>query len=143
MNRPNKLQYSLLLMRICIFAVMLMWTLDKFINPGHATKVFEKFYWLAGLGSLVMAVIGAVELIILLGFVLGFYKRFCYGAVLAFHTVSTLSSFRQYLAPYEGPNLLFFAAWPMLVGCLMLYLLREEDQLMTLGRSSSTEVTEI
>ena len=133
MKQPSHLQLSLLLMRLSIFVVMLMWTLDKLINPGHSAKVFEKFYLIAGLESSIMVVIGIIELAVLIGFVLGVYKRFCYGVVLMFHSVSTLSSYQQYLSPYEGSHLLFFAAWPMLVGCLMLYLLREEDSLLTLN----------
>ena len=132
MNRPSNLQLSLFFMRISIFVVMLMWTLDKFINPGHSAKVFEKFYFIAGLESTVMAIIGLLELLILTGFVLGLYKRFCYGTVLVIHTVSTVASFQQYLSPFEGPHLLFFAAWPMLAGCLMLYLLREDDSWLAL-----------
>ncbi len=50
------------------------------------------------------------------------------------HAVSTLSSFRQYLAPFKGPNLLFFAAWPMLAACIALFLLRDLDTLWTVGR---------
>lgn len=136
MTRETRLCGSLLAMRLTIFGVMLLWTLDKFLNPGHAAKVFENFYFLAGLQSSVMAVLGGLELVILAGFLLGVYKRFCYGAVLAFHTVSTLSSYQQYLSPFEGPHLLFFAAWPMLAGCLLLYLLREEDTWCSLERPS-------
>lgn len=132
MKRPSNLQLSLLLMRLSIFVVMLMWTIDKFINPHHSAKVFEKFYFISGLESTIFVVIGIIELIILTGFVLGINKRFCYAAVLIFHTVSTLSSYQQYISPFQGPNLLFFAAWPMLAGCLMLYLLREDDTLLAL-----------
>jgi uncharacterized membrane protein YkgB len=46
MKRPSKIQLSLLLMRLSIFVVMLMWTIDKFINPHHSAKVFEKFYYI-------------------------------------------------------------------------------------------------
>lgn len=42
--------------------------------------------------------------------------------VLLLHGISTLSSYRQYLDPFN--NLLFFAAWPMLAACFALYLLR-------------------
>jgi hypothetical protein len=77
--------------------------------------------------------IGAGEMIILLAFVAGLYKRWTYAAVLLFHAVSTLSSFKQYLAPFEGPNLLFFAAWPMLAACVALYLLRDLDTLWAAG----------
>jgi putative oxidoreductase len=76
-----------------------------------------------------MYVIGAIELIILLLFVAGYKKKYTYGVVLALHTVSTLSSFKQYLAPFYGPNLLFFAAWPMLAACFALFILRDQDKI--------------
>lgn len=129
----RKLQLSLLLLRLGVFLVMFMWTIDKFINPGHASKVYEKFYYIAGMESVVMYVIGAIEIIILLMFLAGYMKKYTYGAVLIFHAVSTLSSFKQYLAPFEGPNLLFFAAWPMLAACIALFLLREQDRMLSAG----------
>jgi hypothetical protein len=55
-------------------------------------------------------------------------KRYTYGLVLVFHGVSTLSSWKQYILE---PNLLFFAAWPMLAACIALYLLRDLDTLFT------------
>jgi uncharacterized membrane protein YkgB len=132
-NGDGKLHLSLLLLRLGVFLVMFMWTIDKFINPGHAAKVYEKFYYIAGMESAVMYVIGAIEIIILLMFLAGYMKKYTYGAVLIFHAVSTLSSFKQYLAPFEGPNLLFFAAWPMLAACIALFLLREQDKLLSAG----------
>ena len=133
MNESDRLGLSLLLLRIGVFIVMLVWTLDKFINPGHAATVYEKFYLLGGLGKEIMYGVGVIELVILAGFILGAWKRVTYGAVLVFHTISTLSSYKQYLAPYDGPNILFFAAWPMLAACLALYLLRDRDVLFTRG----------
>lgn len=129
----KKLQLSLLFLRVTVFLVMFMWTIDKFVNPGHAAKVYESFYYIAGLESLVMYAIGAIEMIILLLFLAGYKKKFAYGAVLILHAVSTLSSFNQYLAPFEGPNLLFFAAWPMLAACVTLFLLRDQDKMLSIG----------
>jgi hypothetical protein len=74
-------------------------------------------------------IIGAIQLIIILGFVAGFQKRWTYLLVLFFHAVSTFSSFPKYLAPFD--NLLFFAAWPMLAACFTLYYLRDMDTLWT------------
>ncbi len=127
-EQDKKLQLPLLFIRLSVFLVMFMWTIDKFINPGHASKVYESFYYIAGLDVNVMYVIGAIELIILLKFVAGYKKKYTYGAVLALHAVSTLSSFKQYLAPFDGPNLLFFAAWPMLAACFALFILRDLDK---------------
>jgi len=64
-----------------------------------------------------------------LGFVIGFAPRVTYGLVFLLHAGSTFSSFRQYLHPFEGSNILFFAAWPMLGACFTLYYLRDLDTL--------------
>lgn len=123
---------ALLLLRVGVFVVMLMWTLDKFVNPRHTAKVFGFFYAIGGLGNGIIYGLGAAELVLILAFLLGFHKRFTYGAVLLFHGISTLASFRQYLAPWT--NLLFFAAWPMLAACFTLYTLRDFDTLGVLDR---------
>ena len=129
----QKLKFSLFGLRLGVFIVMFFWTLDKFVRPDHAASVFEGFYALSGLGVPVMRTIGALELVLIVGFLLGIKKRFTYGSVLVLHGISTLSSYKQYLAPFEKGNLLFFAAWPMLAACVALYLLRDEDTWFTLG----------
>ena len=130
MATNQRLRISLLLLRLGVFIVMLMWTLDKFVNPGHAAAVYENFYMLGGLGPVVMYTIAALELLLVLAFVAGAFKRLTYGLVLLLHGISTLSSYAQYFSPWEPGNLLFFAAWPMLAACIALYLLRESDTLL-------------
>jgi uncharacterized membrane protein YdjX (TVP38/TMEM64 family) len=127
MKSEEKLRLSLLLLRLGVFIVMLMWTLDKLVNPDHAIGIYKQFYFLGGIAIWVMYALGAVEMLIILGFVAGFMKRWTYGIVLLLHAVSTFSSFGRYLDPWK--NLLFFAAWPMLAACITLYLLRDEDTL--------------
>ena len=80
-----------------------------------------------------MYAIGAIEIIILLLFLVGYKKKYAYGAVLILHAVSTFSSFKQYLVPFEGPNLLFFAAVPMLAACFTLFLLRDQDKILSVN----------
>lgn len=126
----DRIPVALLALRIGVFIVMFMWTLDKFVVPEHSAGVFAGFYGISGLGPPVMYVIGAVELVIILAFLLGIAKRLSYGAVLILHAISTLSSFRMYLG---FDNLLFFAAWPMLAACIALYLLRDLDTLGVVG----------
>ena len=129
LNDRNRVAVALLVLRVTVFLVMLIWTIDKFVRPSHAASVYEHFYFLRGLGPTTIYAIGAVELVVLIGFVIGFVPRLTYGLVLLFHAVSTLSSFRQYLHPFESVNLLFFAAWPMLAACFALYYLRDLDTL--------------
>ncbi len=127
--QDKKLEWSLLLLRISVFVVIFMWTIDKFINPEHAAKVYEKYYFLSGMGNTVMYIVGAIEMIILLMFLAGYKKTFSYGFVLLIHTVSTITPYKQYLSPFEPYHLLFFAAWPMLAACIALFLNREKDTL--------------
>jgi hypothetical protein len=133
MEAKGRLPLTLFLLRGGVFLVMFVWTIDKFVRPGHAASVFESFYFLSGLGAGVMYAVGALELVLIAGFVIGFQKRFTYGLVFLLHGISTLSSFKLYLAPFEGGNLLFFAAWPMLAACFALYALRDQDTLWTIG----------
>ncbi|MBI1390600.1 MAG: hypothetical protein GC154_19390 [bacterium] len=128
MDFNRRLSISLFLLRIGVFIVMLMWTLDKFINPGHAAAVAEDFYMMEGMGHGVFYVIGSVQLMIVIAFVIGLFRRISYGLVLLLHAVSTFSSYQQYLDPWQ--NLLFFAAWPMLAASVALYLLRDSDTLL-------------
>jgi uncharacterized membrane protein YkgB len=132
MQKEKKLSLSLLLLRLGVFIVMIMWTLDKFINPEHTSQVFQTFYLAPAFGPAVSSIIGVIELVIVIGFLIGALKTFTYGAILILHLISTLASFKGYLAPYQGPHLLFFAAWPMLAACIALFLLRDDDTMLSL-----------
>ncbi|MEL7504144.1 MAG: hypothetical protein AAFN18_16935 [Cyanobacteria bacterium J06554_6] len=127
MKSDSRIALSLLLIRLSVTLVIFMWTIDKFLRPDRAAAIFEKFYFIGGLGALPIYILAAVEMVILIGFVAGFKKRWTYGAILFFHTVSTVSAWKQYFNPFQDPNLLFFAAWPMLAACFTLYLLRDFD----------------
>ncbi len=129
MSTESRLEIPLLTLRLGVFIVMLMWTLDKFVNPAHSAAVFENFYLSSGLGPSVFLIIGLLELALIVGFVLGVKKTLTYGAVLILHAVSTLSSWQQYLG---FDSLLFFAAWPMLAACYTLFVLRDLDTRLTL-----------
>lgn len=129
--QSNKLPIALFLLRFSVFLVMFMWTLDKFIRPDHAATVYENFYYIGNLSGFATCLIGGIELILIVAFLLGLWKRFTYGFVFLIHGISTVSSYKQYLAPFDGVNLLFFAAWPMLAACYALYILRDQDTVCT------------
>lgn len=125
MDIARALPWSLLLLRLGVAIVMAFWTADKMLNPDHAGAVFTNFYGLGGLGAPAFLVIGICQAVVVLAFAIGLFRTFSYAAVLVMHTVSTLSSWRQYLEPFD--NLLLFAAWPMLAACVALFLLRKAD----------------
>lgn len=132
MSFEDRISLPLVLLRLSVFLVFFMWTIDKFLRPGHASGVFEKFYKIGGLGRVTFYIIGVLEGLIILAFLLGLAKRYSYGAVLVLHGISTLSSYSQYLHPFQNVNLLFFAAWPMLAACFTLFYLRRWDTRWTL-----------
>lgn len=137
MSHHNRLALSLLVMRLSIFLVLLMWTLDKLLRPTHASGVFEQFYGLSEFTGAWMTTLAIVELLIILLFVLGLFKGLTYLAVLMFHTISVLSSYPAYFTPFNGAHLLFFAAIPMWAACLSLYLMRDSDRLLSLSKKKA------
>lgn len=127
----DRVALALLLLRLSVFLVLLMWVLDKFLNPDHAAAVLQAFYGLGGLGTLLIYGLGIIQLLVILAFVVGFKKKFFYTVVLIMHGASTLVSYKQYLDPFTSPNLLFFAAFPMLAACFALVYLQDLDRLFT------------
>ncbi len=80
----KKFAFSMLFLRASVFLVILMWTIDKFVNPEHAAKVYGKFYYLPGLENLAMIAIGTVEIIVLILFFIGYKKTYTYGAIIRY-----------------------------------------------------------
>jgi putative oxidoreductase len=131
-NLQSNLQWSLLFLRVGVFIVMFIWTLDKFVNPAHSIKVFNHFYKINGLNDIMAYGLGALQLILVIAFLLGIKKHLSYGLIFLMHAGSTLSAYALYIDAFN--NLLFFAAWPMLAACATLYLLRDADTKFTLGK---------
>lgn len=133
MTDEKKLKVSLLALRIGVFIVFMAWTLDKMINFEHNSGMIKHYYNVEVSESFLL-VLGLVELILLLAFLIGKYKTFTYGVVLFAHSVTTLVSAKRLFPPYEIHQLLYFGAVPMLAACLALFLLRESDTMMNIGK---------
>jgi len=133
MNEKNqKLTHILFLLRIGVAIVFIMWTGNKFINPINAQEVWSGFFYLPELGMAVTLGIAIAEAILVTMFVLGILKNISYLIVLILHSFSTFAAYDIYLNAYAGgPNLLFFAAFPMLAACYAVYSLRDYDTFLT------------
>lgn len=132
-----RIAQCLLLLRYGVGLVFLMWTLDKFINPGHAASVFERYYNISGLAATAAYVIGATQLALVIAFLAGAFKKYSYGLIFILHTISTASSYAQLLNPWSPPNLLFYAAFPMLAACWALWVLRDLDTCLSFDARKS------
>lgn len=129
----RRLPTALLLLRLGLAIFFAIWIADKFARPEHTAAVWAGFYAFEGMPELGSYIIGGVQAVVLLLFVLGIARTFSYGALLVMHGVTTLASFPVYLAPWESANILFFAAWPTLGALAALFLLRDADTLLTFG----------
>lgn len=129
-NYQSKIEISLFLSRVAVFIVMFAWTVDKFTDPAHGAAILAGFYGLADIGETIVMAIGAIEMLIILAFVAGMWKKYTYGIVLVLHALTTFASFEQYI----GMRLTFFTAWPMLAVCLTLYWLRDLDTKFVVGK---------
>ncbi|MEL0612008.1 hypothetical protein [Marinomonas arenicola] len=130
----EKLEWSLLGLRLSVFIVLIMWTVDKFVNPSHSATVMKVFYSIPDISASIAYIMGALQLALVLSFLVGFQRKWATLIILIMHLSSTLVSFGRYLDPWAGSNLLFYAAWPMLAAIVVLYLFRDYDNKFSLGK---------
>jgi uncharacterized membrane protein YkgB len=129
-QNQERIETCLFLLRLGVFIVMFVWTMGKFFDPVHVVRYFNRFFLIGGLVKPVVYLLGAIELVIILAFLGGLWKRYTYGIVLFLHSVSTFMTWKKYTIDI---HLLFFTAWPMLAACITLYLLRNLDVKYTVG----------
>ena len=119
---------------------MIVWAALKIIAPASyggaedTPGIFENFYGVAT-GTSIVLVLGILQIILLLAFVLGLYKTVTYGAVTAMNAASLLVALPLILDPFGAqPNLLFLASVPIFGASIALFLMREQDQFLSLKK---------
>ncbi len=131
MTDERKLQISLAIIRISTAIFFLVWSLRKLIQPESTQKIFSSFYFIQ-VSPEISYVVGGIQTLIVLMFMVGLFKTWTYGGLLGMHIVSVFSTYKQLFNPYESPNTLFWAAVPVLGGLIALFILRDRDQWLTL-----------
>lgn len=131
-TQDRQLEISLAIVRLSTAFFLIIWALDKIIGTGGAQKTFSKYYFNVDEAFIIVA-IGVIQLLIVLTFAAGLFKTFSYGFVLLMHTGSVLASIPRYMDPLARPNILFWAAIPVLGAMLLLFILRNRDRFLTAG----------
>lgn len=131
-TRDLDIEIALLIIRVTTAAFLVVWALDKMIGPSPALKTFSTFYFSLQ-DRTTIQLIGAAQLGLVLAFAGGLFKTPVYAAVTLMHAVSTLASWPRYLDPLARPNILFFAAFPVLAALVALFILRRRDRLVLFG----------
>lgn len=127
-----KLRLPLFLTRLSIVYFLLPWQLMRFLEPEAADGIAKKYYHLPGLSTGVGYAIGVFWMVLLLAFLVGFKKRISYGLVFLLHAGAILVAFPFYIPETENFNQLFLAAIPAAAAMGLLYVLRDEDTMLSL-----------
>lgn len=133
----SKLQLSLFIVRVSLAAFFAVWAIEKFVKPESTVGIWKAFYMVDSLPLEASYAIGAVQAAVLLAFALGVLKFWSYGFLMVIHGLSTLSTYGRLLDPYSGPNHLFWAAVPALGALIALFIMRNEDTMLTLSGKKS------
>ena len=138
MNEPSngQLRLGLFILRLTTGLFFLVWSVDKIVDTAHAQRVFDKFYFME-ITPTVSIGLGVAQTLVVLAFLVGLWRTWTTGALLAMHTVSVASTWARLIDPYAGGNMLFWAAVPVWGGLLLLWLCRKQDTLLTIGGGRS------
>ncbi|MEX2527646.1 MAG: DoxX family membrane protein [Gemmatimonadota bacterium] len=115
---------SLALLRLTLGILLFWWGTDKIMNVEHAQAVSDSFY----LGLLshpgLLPVLGAVQMVLALVFLLGYKRRWVDPVVVLIYLATAVGVWRSLLDPFgyllEGTNALFFPSAVVFAGSLVL-----------------------
>ncbi|GIT91493.1 hypothetical protein JANAI62_19500 [Jannaschia pagri] len=135
--------YGLFSIRVSLFLFMLAWALVKVTNPAaYAGEGIFATYYGTGLGTGLVLAIGVAQIAFLLAFVAGVARMITTGGVLAMNAGTLLVSLTTILPTYVGGgNLLFVASLPVFAASLALFLMRDQDTLLSVDAARASTVT--
>ena len=126
------LKLPLFLTRLGIFLFMLPWQLTRFKNPEMIDTI-SKTYYKFSMPEVGSTITGVLMMALLIAFLVGFKKKISYLLVLVLHGIGTVMTIPNLIPGLEGYNQLFLAAVPALAAMLLLYCLRDEDTMLSVG----------
>lgn len=127
----SSLKRALFIVRISLVLFFAVWAGEKFIDPASTLSIWEAFYHLDALPVSAAYAVGVVQTIAVILFALGMFKFWSYGFFMIIHGLTVLATYNELLNPYAGGNHLFAAAVPALGALIALFLLRDEDTMLT------------
>ena len=124
-SQQMRIEGALFLLRLSLGGFLLLWGIDKLVEPFSTVITFRGFYGLP-INSTVAMIAGVLEIALALAIIAGLFKTLSYGLGLLLHLSSVIVTHKQWLAPF-GDNHLFIAALPILGAFVVLFVLRDSD----------------
>lgn len=134
--------FSLFLLRFSVALLVLLWGIDKIIDPGHAVAVSDSFY--RGLLSFpsLMPLLGALQVTVALLAIGGLFRTVVDPIIALINLGSLLGVWRSIVDPWgwflEGTNVLFFPSLIVFAACLVLIALQDQESLVLDRRRQGT-----
>jgi len=112
------------LLRVSIGYLLVIWGVDKLINPGHGVAVSKRFYFdLFGVPGW-MTVFGVAEALLGVLIIAGLWRRYTYLMAAAITGVTLVGVWRSILDPWgwylTGTNALFYPSFIIFAAVLVL-----------------------
>jgi putative oxidoreductase len=123
---------AMLLLRVSMGLLMLVWGLDKLVNPEHGVRVAERFY--AGFlsSATLMPMYGAAQCALGALVIAGWGRRLSYPALIAITAATLVGVWRSIIDPWgwylQGTNALFFPSLIVFAAALVLHSARSSDR---------------
>jgi putative oxidoreductase len=143
MLKSDATSSGLFIIRLTLFLLMIMWALLKLTAPAaygaseDGTGIFGSFYGISLSQSLVFS-IGLVQIAFLFAFLAGVAKFITTGGVMVMNLATLLVSLPAILPVFVGEgNILFAASFPIFGASLALFLMREQDTLLSFGKKTA------
>ena len=123
--------FSLLALRVSIALLVLIWGIDKIVDPGHAVAVSDTFYFsVLSLPSL-LPILGGLQVLVALLAMVGLFRQWIDPLILLINLGSLLGVWRSIIDPWgwwmDGTNALFFPSLTVAAGCLLLIVFRGQE----------------
>jgi len=133
--------FSLLALRVSIALLVLLWGIDKLVDPQHAIQVSDAFYH--GLLSHpgLMVVLGVGQIAVALLALAGLFRRWVDPVILVINVGSMVGVWRSIVDPWgwvlEGTNVLFFPSLIVTAGCLVMIAFQDQETMVLDRRPGS------
>ncbi len=135
----KRLSFSLLIVRVVTFAVFGAYAYGTIIRPLMNSDQLGKIYYISGMPSGVMVVLGIIQLIIAIAVLLGVYKKITRGILLVLAGLSMIMPtyligyFTATIGGVPHPAILYFTNFCLFACAFMIFKLRDIDTIASLN----------
>lgn len=133
MARQSKgLIWGLFLLRFGLGGFLALCSIDKIVSPQSFLALISPYYFVS-VPPWVIMILGGVQLVLSLFFILGMYKTWTYGAAFLVQALALVTVVEKLLRPF-GKDQVFLMLVPLLFAFGALFVMRSFDTKWTLTK---------